>query len=253
MPLAIFGYVDSDFDGVDDDIDKCPNTSPIDLVDEYGCSQVEEEVLHHFDIVLGLKYIKIYSKEQQKDTYLTIRTTQLDYFYKNFSFGFSVYKNGSKYQDSYLSAKYKYEYNEFLTFYSSLQILLPMSNSYLNNNKTDYSLSQSIFYKRDNLSLFGAYRFTIVNDEDVENIYLYYQNTNSYTIGVGYDITHDLYSSISASDVESSYKNNSSAKSTNIYLLYTIDDNWFTNISYTKIYTKKITSDTVSLKIGYYY
>ena len=115
MPLAIFGYVDSDFDGVDDDIDKCPNTSPIDLVDEYGCSQVEEEVLHHFDIVLGLKYIKIYSKEQQKDTYLTIRTTQLDYFYKNFSFGFSVYKNRNKQHLNYIQLSSKMP--PFLSFY----------------------------------------------------------------------------------------------------------------------------------------
>ena len=34
----LYGYVDSDLDGVDDSVDKCPNTPFSDLVNEHGCS-----------------------------------------------------------------------------------------------------------------------------------------------------------------------------------------------------------------------
>jgi len=34
----LYGYTDTDLDGVDDSIDKCPNTPFTDLVDKNGCS-----------------------------------------------------------------------------------------------------------------------------------------------------------------------------------------------------------------------
>jgi len=254
IPISIFAYIDSDFDGVEDMSDKCPNTSPIDLVDENGCPKTEVlEPSYHFDIIVGLKSIKITSKADQPNLYLNINTAQIDYFYKNFSVNLSGAKNGSKYEDTYVSVKYKYKYDDKLTFYTSLQAALPTYKSYLNNNRTDYSVLQSVYYKKDKVSLFGAYRFTLVNDVDVRKSLICYQNTNSYTIGTGWDITDKWYSSVSISSVESSYKDTSSSKSANIYFLYSFDKNWFTNTSFTKTYSDRTISDAFSLRLGYYY
>ena len=251
IPISIFAYTDSDMDGVEDMLDKCPNTSLIDLVNSDGCPIEQLDSSHHFDIILGIKSIKIKNKTTSKNLYLSIKTVQIDYFYKNFSFNISGAKNDSKLLDTYLSIKYKYEYNDLWTFYTSFNIILPTYKSTLNNNHTDYSALQSIYYKKEDLYLFGAYRFTIVND--VDNLSINYKNTNSYTLGVGYDISSQLYSSISISSVDSAFKDTSSSKSANIYFLYSLDDNYFTNISFTKSYNNLIISDTLSLRVGYYY
>jgi len=251
LPISSFGYTDSDFDGVEDAKDKCPNTSVIDLVDKNGCKI--EESLHHFDVILGVKSIKIEDKNRDKNYYLTIKTAQIDYFYKNFSLNITSAENDSKLEDTYVSLKYKYEYNELVTFYTSFGVILPTHKNMLNNNRTDYSISQSIHYEKNNFSLFGAYRYTFINNIDIEKASLYYQNTNSYTLGIGYNLTQELYSSISVSSIENIYQEIDNSKSTNISFLYSFDDNWFTNISYTKTYNQSTISDTLSFRIGYYY
>ena len=253
IPIPIFAYIDSDFDGVEDAMDKCPNSSIVDIVDKDGCLVEELESLHHFDVILGVKSIKVKDKRTQKNYYLTLQTTQIDYFYKDFSFNISGSKNGSKMEDTYVSFKYKYKYNEFLNLYTSFNVVLPTYKNNYDNNRADYGISQSIYYKKDKLSLFGAYRFTNISDTDIEEASLNYQNTNSYMFGFGYNISKDFYSSISLSSVDSIYDGSDSSKSANIYFLYSIDNNWFVNTSFTKTYNEKSISDTLSFKVGFYY
>ncbi|MEO1954950.1 MAG: hypothetical protein ABGW74_09645, partial [Campylobacterales bacterium] len=206
IPAHIFAYIDSDFDGVEDALDKCPNSSIIDIVDKDGCVVEKLESPHHFDIILGVKSIKIKDKRTQKNYYLTLQTAQVDYFYKDFSLNVTTSKNSSKMEDTYISFKYKYKYNEFINLYTSFNVVLPTHKNYYDNNEADYGISQSIYYKKDKLSLFGAYRFTKINDEDISSYSLLYQNTNSYMVGFGYNFIKDLYSSISLSSVDSIYK-----------------------------------------------
>ena len=253
VPISIFAYIDSDFDGVEDIADKCPNSSIIDIVDKNGCVVEKLESLYHFDVILGAKSIKIKDKKNQKKIYLTIQTAQIDYFYKNFSVSLSTSKNNSNFEDTYTSIKYKYKYNDLLAFYTSLNVILPTYKNSLNNNRIDYGISQSIYYKNNNISIFTSYRFTLINDKNIDSLRVYYQNTNSYMLGIGYNFLTNLYSSISVSSVDSIYRNSCSSISTNIYLLYSLDKNWFINPSFTKTYNDKTISDTLSFKIGYYY
>ena len=253
IQISIFAYIDSDFDGVEDSKDKCPNSSIVDIVDKNGCLVESLESLHHFDIILGTKFIKVTDKKTKEDFHITLKTAQVDYLYKNFSFNLFATKNNENFEDTYISLKYKYKYNNSLTFYTSVGALLPTNSDPLNNNSIDYSLSQSISYKINDFSFFTAYKFTIINDTDIENISVYYQNTNTYIVGIGYNFLNDLSSSISISNVDSIYKNQSSAISTSVSLFYSIDKNWFINPSFTKTYNDKTISDTLSFKIGYYY
>ena len=53
--ISLFAYVDSDFDGVEDEADKCPNT-PFDiLVDLDGCP-LKMAKDGYFDAIVGIGY-----------------------------------------------------------------------------------------------------------------------------------------------------------------------------------------------------
>ncbi|MDA3947323.1 MAG: DUF3187 domain-containing protein, partial [Helicobacteraceae bacterium] len=57
---SLFAYayidIDSDLDGVEDRVDRCPNTPLSDLVDMSGCRKKNVVNSHHFDIILGVTY-----------------------------------------------------------------------------------------------------------------------------------------------------------------------------------------------------
>ena len=81
--LSLLAYSDFDLDGVDDSIDRCPNTSMTELVDMHGCTIKNLEGNHHFDVILGASYSQISPAQEKTDT-LTA-SIQADYYYKNFS------------------------------------------------------------------------------------------------------------------------------------------------------------------------
>ncbi len=253
IPISILAYNDLDLDGVEDLQDKCPNSLITDLVDKDGCKIDSVEALHHFDIITGVKYTKIKSKTYRTSTSISVKTLKLDYYYKDFSFSVSSAKGDSIYDDTYISAKYSYKYNGFIKFTTSLNLILPTYKNYLNNNLTDYGVAQSVIYKENKLSLFGAYGYTVINDKDKKKFGLYYKNKNSYTLGIGYDIKPNFYTSISLSYIDSIYRNRNNTINKNLFLLYSIDDNWFSSISYLRVEADRYNSDATSFKIGYYY
>ena len=71
---------DNDMDGVDNDMDRCPNTPFFELVDKTGCTTkkivVKEE--DHYDIMLGAAYVNMNNGETD-----TLLSFVADYYYKN--------------------------------------------------------------------------------------------------------------------------------------------------------------------------
>lgn len=248
LPFNLFAYSDIDLDGVEDAKDKCPNTLLTDLVDESGCKVKSLVSKHHFDIILGKKYTTM---KNNKNHYLNINTLQVDYYYKNFTLAILTAKNRSMSEDTYINAKYKYKLNEIFNLENSINIVLPTYHSYFNNNKTDYGISTNLNYEKDDISMFIGYRYTFINDTDLEKIN--YKNTNSYSLGAGYNITTNILLSTTLNRTNSIYKNIDSLNAINLSAVYSINDNWFINLSYTNISNSISNSDISSLKIGYYY
>lgn len=259
---TLFAYVDSDMDGVEDSLDRCPNTPISDLVDTSGCSTESLVSKHHFDVVAGLSFGQTdYTLTPNTNTYAT--TAQIDYYYKDFSLQASTsYYNTSSsgysdsgMNDSLLLASYALHPTNDLSVKASVGAILPTYNSELHNNKTDYIASLHVTKNIKDMDIFAEYIYTMINNNDVVNAtnIIYYQNINAYTIGTGYNFSKKLHASLSYFQANSIYKDVQDIKSISTYLAYSIDKNWFLNLSYSKGLSDSTSENSGSMSLGYYF
>ena len=266
LSATLHGYTDSDLDGVDDAHDKCPNTPLTDLVDINGCTKKSLVSPHHFDIVLGASYHDSDARTLNKtDTYAT--SLQVDYYYKNFSLQTSTSyftTNGSGYSDSgiydtFVGAAYRWWLTNNLMFRFGMGVLLPTYKSTLNNNNTDYTTTLNVSYNIGKFNIFGGYGYTYIGDDDVNivsstrNIVVNYQNTNSFSAGVGVYATKKIYLSTSYHQSNSLYKGVDDIQTASLYGYYSISKHWFSSLSYAYGISDTASKNYTSLKVGYYY
>ncbi len=273
--LSLLAYSDYDLDGVDDSIDRCPNTSMTELVDMYGCTIQNLEGDHHFDVILGASYSQISPVQEKTDTIAT--SIQADYYYKNFSLqattsyfnSESTITSSSGQTDSFIGAYYQFNPFKSLSLRLGGGFLLPTYDSGLNNNNMDYTASASLSYLFNNINLFGSYNYTLINDDDTSyldidgnTVELYYQNTNAFNAGIGFYPTSRLYTSLSYNNSDSIYEKIVNIDGTNdmeplettsAYLFYTIDIHWFTTVSYAYGLSDTASDHFAAVRLGYYF
>lgn len=268
----LFGYSDADLDGVDDAIDKCPNTPLIDLVDISGCTiqkiAIDTASYSHFDIILGVDYTgSNYVVSPAADTYST--SIQIDYYYKNFSIqAYTSYysSTGESYDDrgfndSSISVAYSLNPLPNFTFRISSGAILPTYTTEFNNNHTDYFASANLSYLLSKINLYAGYVYTKINDDDIivttanpaDSYSILYQNTNAVNAGVGYYFNNALYISGGYNQTQSIYQDVEDAKSISLYVYYTLTKNWFANLSYAYGLSDPASDHAASIKIGYYF
>ncbi len=264
---TVYGYSDSDLDGVEDAYDKCPNTPLSDLVDTNGCTKKSLLSPHHYDIILGASYYDSDARTLNKtDTYST--SIQLDYYYKNFSAQLATSyftTDGSGYSDSglydtFVGGAYKWWIRNELMVQFGGGVSLPTYKSNLKNNNADYSASLNVSYNKENLNFFGSYVYTLVGDDDVEvvgadgtPVAVSYKNTNAFSAGVGVYATSKLYCSGAYNQSQSIYKGVEDIKTASIYGYYSFDEHFFASASYAYGISDSASKNYLSLKIGYYY
>lgn len=235
---ALFAFMDSDMDGVDDIVDQCPGTSITDLVDIKGCSIESLESPHHYDIVIGGSYSQMNPKTLEKtDTYT--KSISADYYYKNYSVQVSTSHITSKSSssnengmgDTILSAGYFFAITPDLSARIGAGVVLPTYKSIFNNNNTDHIASLNLTYSVDQLNLFAGYNYTKNNDDDVPDT-IAYQNTHAINIGAGYMITDKLYMNGSYSRSDNPSKGAADTESVSLTSAYSLDEHWFISASY---------------------
>lgn len=272
LSTSLLAYSDMDMDGVDDSVDKCPNTPLTDLVDINGCTKktvkVPQKANSHFDIVVGANYTgSNFVTTPAADTYSS--SLQLDYYYKDFSLqaSTSYYKTDSDgysengMNDSFVGAAYNFHPAKALTLRVGAGALLPTYDTSLNNNNTDYVGSLNASYMLGKANVFAGYVFTKVNDDDVvvsinngaDSYSVLYKDTNAYSAGLGYYLTNKLYMSGAYNQTESIYKGVEDAKTVSAYAYYSIDKNWFMNFSYAYGLSDSASDNAASVKLGYYF
>lgn len=253
--LSLSAYSDYDMDGVDDDNDQCPNTPFNELVDIKGCTIKTLKSQEHFDIIYGLSFSEAdYTTTTKSDTISQL--LQIDYYYQNFSLqaSSSYYdsKNDSGLNDSFIGAYYKLSAENELTLRFGVGAIIPTYDTELNNNNMDFIGSVSFSYLLDSINLFGGYSYTVVNDDDVLGI-VSYQDTNSYSGGIGFYTLKNLYLSASYGNSDSIYKGIEAIKTLSAYGFYSIDKNWFTSLSYTYGLSESASDNSLALRLGYYF
>ncbi|WP_428738339.1 transporter [Sulfurimonas sp.] len=251
---------DADFDGVEDDVDKCPNTAFSDLVDKTGCKVDTTISNHHFDIILGYSQ----SKEKESDTTseytYNSKLVNLDYYYKKFSlsvassdYNYDTYSSSSNgFNDFYVNAKYKFRPLNNLSFKLGAGVIVPNDDS--QTNKLDYSGSASLTFKANKyISVFGGGSYTVVGDENTTSTEEIYQNSTVYYGGIGFHKGSKAYASLSYSNVSSIYIGSEDRETLYFSASYNITENWFMIGRYGYGLNDAAADQYLSLQIGYFF
>ncbi len=273
--LSLMAYSDYDLDGVDDTIDRCPNTPLTELVDMHGCTIKKLEGDHHFDLILGASYSQLNPITEEKTDTLTA-TIQADYYYKNFSLlassgnysSESSISSDSGLTDSFVGGYYQLNPLPSLNLRAGGGLLLPTYDA--DNNNLDYTVSASLSYLLNNISFFGSYSYTMINDDDfsyvdtasAETVDVSYQNTNAFNIGVGFYPTSRLYTSLAYNRSDSIYNKLVRAgaeerveplETASFYLFYTINKQWFATLGYAYGLSDSASDHFGAVRLGYYF
>jgi hypothetical protein len=254
LQLTLFAYSDYDLDGVSDEADRCPNTPFSELVDANGCTTSLTKSAHNFTLIYGINF----SQVDYSDTDTLAQNFQLDYYYKNFSLELSTSYydsqstsfNDSGTNDSFVGAYYRYVVLKNITINTGLGLILPTYDTELNNNNTDYTGMISASYALDEMNLFVGYNYTNVNDDDLGTDIIY-QDTNSYSMGVGFYPTQKLYLSTSYFSSDSIYKGEETIETVSFYSYYLLNEKYFTTLSYAHGLSDSASDNYMSLRVGY--
>ncbi len=253
---TIQAYQDYDIDGVDDTIDRCPNTSFDVIVDEFGCDlNKKEQYYGNFSLQIGTQLLQDESYENNNALNLFA-----NYRYKNWDISLSNLRtttvgsftedNFNSSNDVYLSTGYFFKLLEgdiklsvgtrFLSDISYEKKSTNRPKKRRRKNKTnpsnhtisldnDYFASIHYSYKinqKQNLFLFTGY--TITADSDMQT----YEDYAAFSLGTGYSIHRAWYSAIAYNYVGSIYKEIDAEESLSWFNSYTFTDNLFATATY---------------------
>jgi len=249
--VMLLAYNDSDFDGVADEHDLCPNSEMTDIVDLTGCTIEKlinkENQPHHFDIIMGVNYI-----EESKSLNESLQT---DYYYNDFALELrTAHYDKMGIGDTTTTLYYTLKTESKLSFRFGVSAILPTYDSFLNNNKIDYTTSLFMNYQIKSLSLFGGIGYTFMGDDDINNTSykITYQNAPNYYLGFGSYFIPKLYSSFIYTFSDKSYKEGEALKNLSFYNYYIINNHWFTNFGYNFGLTDNASNQSY-INLGYYF
>ncbi len=255
----LFG-MDSDMDGVEDAIDRCPRTPLSDLVDRSGCTTTSLDSKSHFDIIVGGRYSQINSHTfEEGDT--TTTTLQADYYEGNVwaQLATSYYRTDSSQgneqgmDDTTIALYIKSPQHEGLTLQTGIGVILPTYDSGYGNEAADYMGSVSLHYLlSEKVHCMAGYTYTLVNDDDVPGV-VAYQNTRAFFAGTGYILDSRSFINASYQETQSIYKGIEPIKTAALTFFYQLTPHWFTIAEYRHGLSDSAGKHEGSVQVGYYF
>ncbi len=207
-----YAFIDEDLDGVDDTVDKCPNTPFDKLVNQYGCPLEEKRYKGDFYLKIGGGFID-YSSDS---TYFSI--VSIAYSYKEFYFSVSptFYLNNSENGDVYLYGSYsKFFKNLFINLGFTTQI--PTDSSGISITP---SITLDYFHKK--FDYFVYYSYTIGNNSNLGD-------RQEFSLGSGYQLNERFYINGALNFV---FNGSSTDSYLSIFSILDLNQNYFLSFSY---------------------
>lgn len=258
ITTSAYAYIDSDFDGVEDTYDLCPQTPLSDLVNADGCviKSIGNKIT--YDLIAGIGYSQInYASQESSDTLSTSLQANVyagswwvqgivSHYQSN-----NGIESESGLEDTSINLMYRLTPTEKLTVTTGIGLIWPTYQSTYNNEATDYTASIDLHYAiNDSFLLFAGTNYTWVNDRDVSQES--YQNTSGFHTGVEY-IPPNGKSALSAAyyQNESIYASTQTIKYLNFGYAYTINPHWNVRGYYGHGLSNSASDQSISGYIGY--
>lgn len=255
----LHGYTDSDWDGVEDIYDQCPQTPLSDLVDLNGCTTLKTEKTFHYSIISGVGYSKVnYASLEKADT--TNLSLEANLYVDRWQLQGSVSGYNSRTEtsddsgmdDTILNLFYRWPLGEYLNFTSGLGVVFPTYKSGYGNESIDYTMMIKADYQFSPVLYgFGGYTYTWVNDADTE--IASYQNSTSWYMGLSYvtKAGHEWNIRYNANDTI--YRDTKPAKTVGIGFFSQFTPRWFLDGNYDYGLSDSASKHSWNLRVGYYF
>ncbi len=244
-----FAFTDNDLDGVDDSIDRCPNTPFNQIVGPDGCplGKIGQE---REGGIKGKFYLKIgvgYNKKNGNDSIYS--STSLAYAYKGFYTSLSSlyyikdnFNNSSGIGDTYFYLSYSSFLLENLYTTIGLNTKIPTGKNSLSDKKFDFTPSITFDYIRGKDDYFIYYGRTFKGKSGVKDV-------NAFSIGVGYQFSYKFYSSLSL-DGSSSIITGDYGYTISYFGLYNLSPKYYITLSYSYGLNNKALDHAIFTKFG---
>ena len=232
-----FAFKDSDLDGVEDSVDRCPNTPILELVDKFGCPLRREKLYLRF----GGGFLKDGGEER---TYgLASFAYSLEGFYLSFTLRYYTYSrlHGKGMGDSTLFLGYS-GYVGRLYLLPGLRVKIPTGDREFSTGEFNYTPSLVLDYLLDGFDvfLFGSYTFR--GEERL-------RNTLTLSGGAGAELTRDLYVSVSY-DVSQSAVRSGSNRYLSLFMLYDLTQSLYATLTYSRGLNREAIDHSGTLRLG---
>ena len=222
--------VDTDFDGVEDDVDLCLGTDILDTVTADGCSEKQKKVKeqsnhqkrHEISLVQTFSSLKADNQNSIDNYGLSLILVKESWLFYVGS-GYFKYDNSIEtikdFSDTILLAQKTFRLSASHYLKSSLSSTLPTYNT--DGNNVDYGASLSYVYLHKNFDVEVGYQYDMMNDDnafDVHTGYLY----------LGHSFSKGIYGSLGYR------KDNLQREDKSIFFQYT----YSSHLSFSYIFTK---------------
>lgn len=253
-----YGYEDSDWDGVDDRYDRCPQTPLSDLVNADGCTIFNIDSSLHYTITSGFGYTNVnYASQDPVDTISL--SLDVSFYYHDWEFQSNLayfhsdaISQNSGMDDTVLSLLYRSALSEPLSITTGIGLILPTYQSGYGNEALDYRAMIDLRYRffQDWHGLFG-YESTWINDSDVETIS--YQDTEAYYAGVSYLSNNGSEWTTRYYQTDAIYRDVAPIKSVSLGYYRETSSHSFIDITYGMGLSDSASDQSVMFRIGYFY
>ncbi len=246
---------DRDLDGVDDAVDKCPNTPFMNTVDAQGCTVsvlLLPDDKANDTMIVKLGYSHSRDEEKHEVEISNYYTLQLNYYRNDWRvslrtgrYDFVGSKSGMS--DTTLKVKRRFRPIAGLRLYPGVALRLPTYD--FKGNKTDVKFSLTTSYSLLNdATLFGGYAYTYIGDESSSRAI---RNTHAAYLGAGYFFNRDLYVDLSFDLSQSKYRDTATHRTLIATLFYQVSSKWYITAEYSRELESQ-THETIGFSIGYY-
>jgi len=227
--LSLWAYSDSDFDGVGDSKDICPNTSFDQVVDHYGCPERKDITL-----MLGEEFSS--GKYGGTDTVTTTRSSLFASFTTNtWSYALSTSTVKTQTSTTKLSgtgdvyATISYNGLKSKKRLTSFQAGMKMAtaDTSIGTGENDYNIRISNVILDKAYSYLSSIGYTVTGDTNLQT----YNDYVNVSAGLGYQRTKKLYLSASMNYASAYIQNADASLDALVYLAYIFTEKWFMTAS----------------------
>ncbi|SNZ09597.1 hypothetical protein SAMN06265182_1579 [Persephonella hydrogeniphila] len=243
-----FAFVDSDLDGVDDAVDKCPNTPFNQLVGPDGCplGKVGQERVSG---PKGTFYFRVgggFSKDKSYSS--TYSSVSLAYAFKGLYLSWTSYyyfqndfANEEGLGNSFLYGSYSKFFGKLYTT-AGLNVKIPTGQGRLSDDNFDFTPSLTLDYIRGKDDYFVYYGYTIKGKSGLKDVH-------SVSLGAGYQFSKKFYSSLSL-DALSSAVSGKMRYYLTYFGIYNFSKKYYSTFSYSYGINERATDHSVYAKLG---